>query len=31
MNRCLAKIGIHYRRLLARAIGIGERLAMLID
>lgn len=31
MNHCLAEIGIHHSELRARAIGIGERLAVLID
>jgi len=31
MNHCLAEIGIHHPELRARAIGIGERLAVLID
>ena len=31
MNHCLAEIGIHHPQLRARAIGIGERLAVLID
>jgi 3-methyladenine DNA glycosylase AlkD len=31
MNHCLAEIGIHHPRLRKRAIGIGERLAVLID
>jgi 3-methyladenine DNA glycosylase AlkD len=31
MNHCLAEIGIHHREHRARAIGIGERLAVLID
>jgi len=31
MNHCLAEIGIHYRQHRSRAIGIGERLAVLID
>ena len=31
MNHCLAEIGIHHRAHRARAIGIGERLAVLID
>lgn len=31
MNHCLAEIGIHHREQRARAIGIGERLAVLID
>src|SRR5262245_41811764 len=31
MNHCLAEIGIHHPRLRARAIGIGERLAVLVD
>ena len=31
MNHCLAEIGIHHRKHRARAIGIGERLAVLID
>jgi 3-methyladenine DNA glycosylase AlkD len=31
MNHCLAEIGIHHRGHRARAIGIGERLAVLID
>jgi 3-methyladenine DNA glycosylase AlkD len=31
MNHCLAEIGIHHREHRARAIKIGERLAVLID
>lgn len=31
MNHCLAEIGIHHREHRERAIGIGERLAVLID
>jgi len=31
VNHCLAEIGIHHRDHRARAIGIGERLAVLID
>lgn len=31
MNHCLAEIGIHHPSLRTRAIGIGERLAVLID
>jgi 3-methyladenine DNA glycosylase AlkD len=31
MNRCLAEIGIHHPERRARAIGIGERLAVLVD
>jgi 3-methyladenine DNA glycosylase AlkD len=31
MNHCLAEIGIQHPALRARAIGIGERLAVLID
>lgn len=31
MNHCLAEIGIHHASLRARAVGIGERLAVLID
>lgn len=31
MNHCLAEIGIHHRKHRARAIDIGERLAVLID
>jgi hypothetical protein len=31
MNHCLAEIGIHHRTWRARAISIGERLAVLID
>jgi 3-methyladenine DNA glycosylase AlkD len=31
MNHCLAEIGIHHPEFRARAIGIGERLAVLID
>jgi 3-methyladenine DNA glycosylase AlkD len=31
MNHCLAEIGIHHRAHRARAIVIGERLAVLID
>jgi 3-methyladenine DNA glycosylase AlkD len=31
MNHCLAEIGIHHRAHRARAIGIGERLKVLID
>ena len=31
MNHCLAEIGIHHPELRARAIEIGERLAVLID
>jgi 3-methyladenine DNA glycosylase AlkD len=31
MNHCLAEIGIHHPKLRARAIKIGERLAVLID
>ena len=31
MNHCLAEIGIHHQAHRARAIGIGERLAVLID
>ena len=31
MNHCLAEIGIHHPKLRKRAIGIGERLAVLID
>lgn len=31
MNHCLAEIGIHHREHRARAIEIGERLAVLID
>jgi 3-methyladenine DNA glycosylase AlkD len=31
MNHCLAEIGIHHREHRARAIQIGERLAVLID
>jgi 3-methyladenine DNA glycosylase AlkD len=31
MNHCLAEIGIHHPEHRARAIGIGERLAVLID
>jgi 3-methyladenine DNA glycosylase AlkD len=31
MNHCLAEIGIHHPAHRARAIGIGERLAVLID
>jgi len=31
MNHCLAEVGIHHQAHRARAIGIGERLAVLID
>ena len=31
MNRCLAEIGIHHPDARARAVAIGERLAVLID
>jgi 3-methyladenine DNA glycosylase AlkD len=31
MNHCLAEIGIHHREHRERTIGIGERLAVLID
>jgi 3-methyladenine DNA glycosylase AlkD len=31
MNHCLAEIGIHHPAHRARAIRIGERLAVLID
>jgi 3-methyladenine DNA glycosylase AlkD len=31
MNHCLAEIGIHHRKHRARAIKIGERLAVFID
>ena len=31
MNHCLAEIGIYHPALRKRAIGIGERLAVLID
>jgi len=31
MNHCLAEIGIHHLALRKRAIGIGERLAVLFD
>jgi 3-methyladenine DNA glycosylase AlkD len=31
MNHCLAEIGIHHPKLRTRAVGIGERLAVLID
>jgi 3-methyladenine DNA glycosylase AlkD len=31
MNHCLAEIGIHHRAHRARAIGIGKKLAVLID
>ena len=31
MNHCLAEIGIHHPKLRKRAIGIGERLEVLID
>jgi 3-methyladenine DNA glycosylase AlkD len=31
MNHCLAEIGIHHQKHRTRAIGIGERLAVLID
>jgi 3-methyladenine DNA glycosylase AlkD len=31
MNHCLAEIGIHHAERRARAIGIGERLAVLVD
>jgi 3-methyladenine DNA glycosylase AlkD len=31
MNHCLAEIGIHHPEHRSRAIGIGERLAVLID
>lgn len=31
MNHCLAEIGIHHREHRARAIQIGERLAVLVD
>jgi 3-methyladenine DNA glycosylase AlkD len=31
MNHCLAEIGIHHPGFRKRAIGIGERLAVLID
>jgi 3-methyladenine DNA glycosylase AlkD len=31
MNHCLAEIGIHYPKLRARAIALGERLAVFID
>ena len=31
MNHCLAEIGIHHASLRARAIKIGERLAVHID
>jgi len=31
MNHCLAEIGIHHRAHRARAIAIGERLALFID
>jgi 3-methyladenine DNA glycosylase AlkD len=31
MNHCLAEIGIHHAKFRERAIGIGERLAVLID
>ena len=31
MNYCLAEIGIHHPQFRKRAIGIGERLAVLID
>ncbi|RJT41108.1 DNA alkylation repair protein [Mesorhizobium waimense] len=31
MNHCLAEIGIHHPKLRTRAIGIGKRLAVLID
>ena len=31
MNHCLAEIGIHHPAYRARAIGIGEKLQVLID
>jgi len=31
MNHCLAEIGIHHPKRRKRAMGIGERLAVLID
>jgi 3-methyladenine DNA glycosylase AlkD len=31
MNHCLAEIGIHHPKYRARAIGIGEKLQVLID
>lgn len=31
MNHCLAEIGIHHPKYRARAVAIGERLAVLID
>lgn len=31
MNHCLAEIGIHHPEYRARAIAIGERLAVLVD
>jgi hypothetical protein len=31
MNHCLAEIGIRHPEFRKRAIGIGERLAVLID
>ncbi|HWK68163.1 MAG TPA: DNA alkylation repair protein [Rhizobiaceae bacterium] len=31
MNHCLAEIGIHHPQHRERAIGIGERLAVLVD
>jgi 3-methyladenine DNA glycosylase AlkD len=31
MNQCLAEIGIHYPVFRARAIAIGEKLAVLVD
>lgn len=31
MNHCLAEIGIHHREHRERAIGIGKRLAVLVD
>lgn len=31
MNHCLAEIGIHHRAHRARAIAIGERLAVFVD
>ena len=31
MNHCLAEIGIRHRTCRARAIGIGEKLKVLID
>jgi 3-methyladenine DNA glycosylase AlkD len=31
MNHCLAEIGIHHPKYRARAVGIGEKLQVLID